>query len=248
MKKVSVVILAAGKGTRMNSDMPKVLHLLKEKPLVQYVIDAVAGSQIEEKPICVVGYKAQEVQHALGGQVVYVEQKEQKGTGHSVQVAKDHIADSDYTLVLYGDMPRVSSETINALIAEHEKHAHPMTMATTTVEDFDDWRKGFYSFGRVIRDEQGAITRLVEKKDASPEELLIREVNPAQFIFTTKWLLENIDKLSSDNAQSEYYLTDMVAMAFDQTGGIGSISIDPQEALGVNTAEQLELIESLLDV
>lgn len=246
MSKVEIIILAAGHGKRMQSEVPKALTILNGKPFIEHVIGAIKDSGIDASPIIIIGQKKEFVKAHLGEGYRYAVQEEQLGTGHAVMMARDIALDSDTVLILYADHPLVSKESIKKLIETHEEENATLTMATTIVPDFLDWRSGFESFGRIVRDGKGNIVRIVEAKDATETEKNIKEVNPAYMCFKTKWLFENLEKIQNTNSQGEYYLTDLVAMACEQNTKISSVQIDPKEALGVNTKEQLELLQSII--
>ncbi len=148
-------------------------------------------------------------------------------------------------MVLFGDMPYLSSETIRLLAYVQENSNTVMTMATVEVLDFKEWRAGFYDFSRVVRDAKGGLVRTVEKKDAQEHELQITEVNPCYLCIQSDWLWSHLAQLKNTNAQGEYYLTDLIAMAVDEGVDIASVPIDPKEALGVNTKENLETLEEI---
>lgn len=241
--KTQIIVLAGGKGKRMNSDLPKVLVPLKGKPLVKHLLESIEKSGVCAKPILVVGQKREMVINELGNNYSYAIQEEQLGTGHAVNCAKNLSHGADNILVLYGDHPHVSPATITSLAEAYQKHGGVLTIATTNVENFDGWRADFFNFGRIVRDENGEIVKIVEKKDASEDEKNITEVNPAYFCFNAEWLWKNLPTLQNENAQGEYYLTDLIGLAQHQGHAINSIQIDPHEALGVNTAEQLALLE-----
>jgi len=151
----------------------------------------------------------------------------------------------DTIMVLYGDQPLISPATIKKIAEAHVNSSSVLTMATVTVPDFNDWRQGFYDFGRVIRDKAGKITAIVEKKDATTEQLETKEVNPSYFCFKAQWLWQNLEKLSDSNTQHEYYLTDLVGLACEQGEPITTVTVEPREALGVNTPEQLEFLSKV---
>lgn len=243
-----ILVLAAGKGKRMRmDDLPKVLVRLKGKHMITYLLDAIKKSGVCDKPAIVVGNRGETIKKALSGEIyTYIHQKKQLGTGHAVMVAKNDFRDkADNIMILYGDHPLVSPALIERLADAHLAGEAVLTMATLTVPDYDDWRSEFKSFGKIIRSSDGKVTSVVEVKDATPKELEINELNVGYYCFKADWLWQNIDKLSQNNAQREYYLTDLVALAVER--GIQTISVDnPQEALGVNTSEQLEMIEGLL--
>jgi bifunctional UDP-N-acetylglucosamine pyrophosphorylase/glucosamine-1-phosphate N-acetyltransferase len=240
-----IIILAAGHGKRMQSELPKALTSLHGKPFIKHVLDSVETSGVCSNPIIVIGQKGDQVREALGDSYTYAVQEEQLGTGHAVLTAQSLSKNADLVIVLYADHPLVSSDTIKNLVKAHMEQNATITMATASVSDFEDWRSAFTSFGRFVRDESGKILKIVEYKDATEQEKNIKEVNPAYMCFDAKFLWEGLHNLKNENAQQEYYLTDLVGMAFDSKMKIASISIDPKEALGVNTKEQLELIEKI---
>ncbi len=244
--KTDIVILAAGHGKRMQSDIPKVLTLLRGKALIHHLLESVEKSGVCERPVIVVGKGREQVIEALGDGYRYAVQTEQLGTGHAVLSTESILKNNgDHVMVLYGDMPHLSFETIKNISETQKKSNGVMTMATVSLSDFDEWRKGFYDFSRVIRDENGKIIRTVEKKDAKEHELKISEVNPCYLCIKNDWLWDHLKQLKNANAQGEYYLTDLIGMAVKENAGISSVSIDPKEALGVNTKENLEVLESL---
>ena len=247
MPKTQIIILAAGHGKRMQSELPKALTPLQEKPFIKHVLDTVALSGVCQDPIIVVGQKREQVMEALGNNYKYVVQDEQLGTGHAVMMAEGMAKGAETVIILYADQPLVSAETIRNLVAKHESENATLTMATAKVEDFLDWRASFLSFSRLIRNEEGGIARVVEAKDATEIEKEIKEINPCYFCFDAKWMWEHLHTISNENMQKEYYLTDLVGMAFTENKKISSIKIDVKEALGVNTKEQLEMLTKLLD-
>ncbi len=255
MSQTEIVILAAGYGKRMQSELPKVLVPLREKPLVLHVLESVSKSGVCASPVIVVGQKRELVIETIKSAVGedhcrFAMQEEQLGTGHAVLSAESILRDSTLpTIVLYGDMPYVSAETIRGLSDMQAKSGAKLVMATVSVTDFEDWRKGFFDFGRIVREStdenvKGKILRTVEKKDATEDELKITEVNPCYFCFDSAWLWSHLKMLKNTNTQKEYYLTDLVKMAVDEGVLIESVSIDPKEALGVNTREHLELLHN----
>jgi bifunctional UDP-N-acetylglucosamine pyrophosphorylase/glucosamine-1-phosphate N-acetyltransferase len=240
-----IIVLAAGKGTRMGADVPKVIVPAKGKPMVNYVLDAIEGSDFPKAPLMVVGYERDMVIEACGDRATYVLQKEQLGTGHAAMVCRGHVsANTETFLVLYGDQPLMKPETINNILRTHNEHRPALTMATTiSTPEFDDVFKGF---SRILRNDAGEITGSVEVRDATPEQLEIKEVNPAYLCFDAKWAFEELSKLKNDNNQSEYYLTDLARIASEQGKKICDVQILPQEAFGANTPEQLEFLEQYL--
>lgn len=245
--KIKVVILAAGKGTRMKSELPKALVKIKGKAMIKHLLDSVGKSKIDSKPIIVVGFEKEKIISELGDDYDYAVQEEQLGTGHAVLCAENKLkGTSDHVLVLYSDSPFVSRETINCLMGKHLESNGKITMATIKLENFDEWRSFFYkSFSRIIRDKNGKITRDVQFRDAEDEEKNITEVNPCYFIFESNWLWKKLKTLNTENDQKQYYLTDLIKIAMEEGEKIESVSIDPLEGLSANSKEELELLEKL---
>ena len=240
-----VIILAAGKGTRMNSDLPKALVPLQEKPMIHYLLDSINKSNIKTKPIIVVSPdNYQQIYEALKNyNVRFAVQSRQLGTGHAVLSAKDESSiNSDKTLVLYGDHPFLSSQSIDDFVANE---VEALNLLSVNLDDFSDWKKAFYHWGRLLRDDKGNLKKIIEFKDASDKEKEITEVNPAMFIFNSSWLWQNISNLNNNNNQEEYYLTDLVSLAFSQGANIKTTQIEPKEAMGINSLEELEIANNL---
>lgn len=247
MLRTHIIILAGGRGSRMQSDVPKALIKVCNEPIIARVLRAVEGSTITDTPTVVVGCKHELVSAFVGNRANPVLQTQQLGTGHAVMIAQDFIpADTEAVIVLYGDHPLISADMINKLHAEHTQANNTVTMAIAAVPDFNDWRSAFLNFGRVVRDASGTIIRSIEVKDATKEELDIKEVNPCYLCFSASWMWEKLHQLSNHNAQNEYYLTDLIKMAHDEGVRLGSVQIDAHEALGVNTPEQLAQVEEYI--
>ncbi len=246
MKDLEIIILAAGKGTRMNSDKPKVLTEINDRPMLSYLLDTL--KKIRKEPLLVLGYKADEVKKIFGKNHRYVLQEQQLGTGHAVHEAISDVSPlSKYVMVLYGDQPLINEQTIEKLYESHKKQKRsPVTLGTVVVDDFCDWRKNFFDFGRIIRNDKNKIEKIIEKKDATTSELEIKELNPSYFCFNFKWLIKNITKIGKKNVQGEYYLTDIIGIAKNQGFELNSIIIPAHEALGVNSIEQLEHIKKFI--
>lgn len=243
-----IVVLAAGKGKRMGVDIPKVLVPLKGEPVLYHILRSVRAAGIDPRPVVVVGENRPLVEAALaagGFTAEYAVQGEQLGTGHAVRAAEPHAMNADAVLVLYGDHPFVSPETIRNIVRLHEAEHAMLTLATLTVPDFEGWRVSFADFGRIIRDGHGRVARIVEKKDGTPEELAVRELNPAFFCFNGPWLWKRLAQLKNENAQGEYYLTDLVKIAMEEGVTIGSLPIDPKEGAGINTQTHLAAAETI---
>lgn len=232
---LSVVVLAAGKGTRMRSALPKVLHKVAHKPMVQHVIDTaktLAPTQIH----VVYGHGGDVLQQQLQGQQLnFVEQAEQLGTGHAMQQVTPHLGDDDTVLILYGDVPLTRTETLSNLLynAAHS----PLALLTVKLPDPT-------GYGRIVREANGTVVGIVEHKDAQPEQLLINEVNTGIMAVQSGALKRWLGRLTNDNAQGEYYLTDIVAMAAAE--GIAIATAHPfeiTEVEGANNRIQLAGLE-----
>lgn len=232
---VSVVILAAGQGTRMKSKMPKVLHPLGAKPLLTHVIHTAADLKAV-KTVVVYGHGGALVREKLVDEaVLWVEQSQQLGTGHAVAQAVPQIADEHCVLVLYGDVPLIQSETLEDLIYQ----AGTEKLAILTVHLTDP-----FGYGRIVRDDHGRIQRIVEQKDTNDQEKRIDEVNTGILAVKGKLLKAWLARLDNSNAQGEYYLTDIVAMAVaDGVEVVASHPASEDEVLGVNSRSQLAYLE-----
>lgn len=231
---LTTIILAAGKGTRMQSAKPKVLQTLADKPLLAHVLDTCQSVNVD-KTIVVYGFGGDQVQQAMQDyDLTWVEQTEQLGTGHAVKVTLPELPTEGKSLILYGDVPLVSAKTLTRL---KEANVEGMSMLTLTVNNP-------FGLGRIKRDEQGNIVAIVEQKDASEEEQAIREINSGIYCVDNALLHKYLPNLSNDNAQQEYYLTDIVKMAV--ADGIAITAIEPDyefEIEGVNNRQQLASLE-----
>ncbi len=242
---IKIVILAAGKGRRMKNELPKVLIPIKGKPIIEYLVKSVIKSGVDKNPIIIVSPDNKTlIKHALDKyNCRYAIQEKQLGTGHAVMCAKDVIGGkTDHIICFYGDHPLVRTETIKKLASYHNG---TITITTTMVKDFEGWRKSFYHWGRIIRN-NGQVREIVEFKDASEEIRKTKEVNPAFYCFNAQWLWQNIDKLDNKNVQEEYYLTDLIKIAFEQDIKVNSFLIDPKEAVGINTNEELAVAKEFI--
>jgi bifunctional UDP-N-acetylglucosamine pyrophosphorylase/glucosamine-1-phosphate N-acetyltransferase len=235
----TAVILAAGQGTRMRSDLPKVLHPILGHPLAWYALQA-SGQATQTRPILVIGHGGQEVRQALGEAAEYVIQEPQLGTGHAVKQVESLLRDqADLVLVTYADMPLVTAETLSTLIKKQETHAGPITMLTVIVDD----PRGF---GRVIRKADGSVQEVVEEAQATPEQLAIRELNVGMYCFDARWLWEALKRIPL-SPKGEYYLTDLVGIAGSDMLPVQAIvTQDPAEMVGINTRVHLAEATTLL--
>lgn len=234
--KIQPIILAAGKGTRMNNpDLPKVLAPLKERPIISYLLDTITKTGFMT-PALVVGYHQEKVREALGNTYTYITQEQQLGTGHAVAVTREALeGTADAYLVMCGDTPLLSLESIQKLIAAHETSKSVLSLATLVSDN-----EYFRSFGRIIRDENGIIKAIREYKDCTDEEKAIQEVNPGLYCFNDSWLWSALEKIDQSNAQGEFYITDLLSIAVEEGQVTSSIGMKSwQETLGINTPEQL---------
>ena len=227
------LILAAGEGTRMKSDKPKVAHEVLGVPMVRWVVDAARAAGCE-RVIAVTGHLA-EVVEALVDDAECVRQDRQLGTGHAVMCAREALRDFNGSLVvLSGDHPVLRPETIAGLVAMRESRNAALTLLTTHLPDPS-------GYGRIVRDvHEGMVERIVEEKDCTPEQLAIKEVNIGTYCFDAAVLFSHLDRLTTENAQGEYYLTDMVSVFNSEGLTVSAASTDdPRETLGVNSRVQL---------
>lgn len=244
--KTRIVILAAGKGTRMKSDLPKALMPLRGKPLIKHLLESVEALDIDPRPIIVVGYQKDLVMSELGDKYEYVFQEEQLGTGHALAQAEEKAKDAKYVIVLSSDQPEVKKETLLHCLDEHKNARVRITFASTQVPDFENWRKYFYTHGRILREGE-KIKGIREFKNATDTEKEILEVNTGcVYVFDGEWVWRNLKKISNQNAQGEYLLTDLIEFAEAQGGAVKAIKIEPEEALGANSKEELEVLEKFV--
>lgn len=238
MKEIAAIILAAGKGVRMQSDLPKVFHNLAGKPMLRHVIETVQSLGIT-KIYVVVGHKKDLISdYFKGWPVTFVSQDEQLGTGHAVRMVEPYLKGfSGNVLVLAGDVPLLSQITLKNLLEFHLANNAAATDLTATLPDAGN-------YGRIVRDEKGQIVKIVEKKDASVEELKIKEINTGTFCYKAQDLFSSLAKVRSENVQKEYYLTDTIEI-LKQSGKPVFAFLTPnyQETLGVNTKEELAALE-----
>jgi len=237
---IVAVILAAGEGTRIKSNVPKVLHPLGGRPLVSYAVDT-ARATTGAAPVLIVGHGAEAVRETVGEGAVFVEQIERLGTGHAVLQARETLqGQADQVLVTYADMPLLTADTLRRLVEQQGQNSGPITMLTLV----HDNPRGF---GRVIRGQSGAVLRVVEEAVATPEELAVRELNAGVYCFDAEWLWSRVDHIPLSLPKREYYLTDMVGMAVAEGLRVEAVvTQDSSETLGINTRVHLAEAESAL--
>ncbi|MFC4303351.1 bifunctional UDP-N-acetylglucosamine diphosphorylase/glucosamine-1-phosphate N-acetyltransferase GlmU [Cohnella boryungensis] len=227
MKKMAIV-LAAGQGKRMKSKLYKVLHAVCGKPMVEHVLDAVKGASCE-RSVVIVGHGAEAVQEKLGEQVEYARQEEQLGTGHAVLQAAPLLKDEEgVTIVICGDTPLVRSETLQAMIGLHTSQGAAATILTAELAEPS-------GYGRIVRGADGGAERIVEHKDCSAEEAAIKEINTGTYCFDNRKLFQALEHVTNNNAQGEYYLTDVIAILRKEGHTVAAyLAPDSSEAIGVN--------------
>jgi bifunctional UDP-N-acetylglucosamine pyrophosphorylase/glucosamine-1-phosphate N-acetyltransferase len=240
MKRLYAIVLAAGKGTRMKSRKHKVLHPVCGKPMIEHILDAISRLQAE-KTILVVGHLGETIKEHLGDRVIFVDQEQQLGTAHAVMQTKSLLEKEDgITLVLNGDHPLFTPETLQKLVQKHVETEAAATVLTAVMDNPT-------GYGRVVRREDGQVDRIVEHKDASEEERKINEVNTGTYCFDNRKLFASLAHVKSDNAQGEYYLPDVIAILREQGERVSAeIVSDTSEAMGVNDRIQLAEAEKCM--
>jgi len=238
----AAVILAAGQGTRMKSDLPKVLHAIGERAMILLVIDAVRAAD-PARIVVVVGYQAERVRDVCEGTgVVFARQEQQLGTGHAVIQTEGALKDFDGTLVvLNGDVPCLRPATLERFIAHHDDQGASATVLTARMDDPS-------GYGRIVRAGDGSLNKIVEHKDASDEELAIDEINSGLFCFDARELFGALKQTNRDNAQNEYYLPDVIEMMREKGKRVAAWCVeDSREVAGVNTEADLETVRRYLE-
>ena len=242
---LAVIVLAAGKGKRMNNpEMAKVMYEIHGKPMIDYVVQLTKKVQCV-RTLLVVGWQKQSIIDYISGSysnIEFVEQVQQLGTGHAVLQTKAALEKFDGdVLVLSGDVPLLSEKTVSALVGYHRSSE---ATATILSAEFDDPS----GYGRIIRHKDGSVKRIVEDKDAAREELAVKEINSGIYVFNKQKLYDSLDLLKPNNAQGEYYLTDVFEFFWKNNWRVSAVkAIDPLEVRGINTAEQLESARIILE-
>jgi len=235
------IVLAAGLGTRMKSKIPKVLHRLCGKPMISYTVKALEECGMSPgKTIIVVGHRSEMVMEELGSAFLYAHQEQQLGTGHAVMMAQDYLPDDGQVLILTGDTPLISSLTLSSFMEYHLKNEFSATVLTAEMQDPT-------GYGRIIRDGEGNLQRIVEQKDATDEEKRIKEVNSSIYCFRIRDLRESLKEIKNENAQGEYYLTDTIEILRNKGKRIGVFrAADSFEVSGINSRVELAKVENFL--
>ncbi len=243
-----IVILAAGKGKRMGAEIPKPLVEIGGRPMVRHLLDSIEDSGIDEKPILVVAPDSLEqfFEVCSDKDCEYAVQEEQLGTGHAVQMAQDAANGAENILILYGDHPFISADTLQKLVNLKKDSDAEIAMLTVKVPNFSGDFVAFESWGKMIRDEVGQLLGIREKKDASEEEQKITELNPGIYLFNADWLWEHLPEIQNKNASGEYYLTDLIGIAIDEGAHVVTTLAEPFEVVGINTPEELARAEKIL--
>jgi UDP-N-acetylglucosamine diphosphorylase/glucosamine-1-phosphate N-acetyltransferase len=242
MNRKIAIVMAAGMGTRMKSDLPKVLVPVAGRPMVEYVLDALAAAGVD-RVIVVVGYRGDDVRCALADRrgLEFVYQAEQLGTGHALMVCREAIDGHDGpVLVLAGDSPMMRAESLAALLDDYDRRPAACILGTTHKEDPT-------GLGRVVRDENGGFLAIVEEKDATDAQRRVTEVNMSYYVFRCRDLLEALEQIRPNNVQGEYYITDCPGVMKAAGKDVRALDVlQPCEAMGINTAAELAAVEAAL--
>jgi len=236
------IVLAAGKGTRMKSELPKVLVPVAGRPMVRYVIDALRSAGVD-RIVVVVGYRADLVRTELAGLpgIEFADQTEQLGTGHAVMMCREQLASHDGPVVVVaGDSPMLQADSVATLLAEARSRRAACLLGTVRRDDPT-------GYGRIVRNAAGDFTGIVEEKDATPQQRAIIEINVSTYVFDAKELLAALDQLRADNSQREYYITDCPAILLAAGKQVAALNVlKPREALSINSPEELAQVEKVM--
>ncbi|MGM0378703.1 MAG: bifunctional UDP-N-acetylglucosamine diphosphorylase/glucosamine-1-phosphate N-acetyltransferase GlmU [Bacillota bacterium] len=232
------IILAAGKGTRMKSSLPKVLHKVAGKTMLDHVIDSLESVDCN-KSMVVIGHKKEMVKNEVNRKVNYVIQDKQLGTGHAVMMCQNQLPDNGDVLIVYGDTPLLTSNTLNEFVKNHKDNGNVISVLSAKVDNP-------FGYGRIIKDSKGNLVKIVEQKDASDKEKKVNEINSGIYCIKAIDLKKGLDKLDNNNSQNEYYLTDLVSILKSENKKVGSYIIDDnKEITGVNTRKDLFNVQKI---
>ncbi len=240
MGQITALILAAGEGKRMKSDKAKVIHQVYGKAMIEWVYEAVRDSGVD-KCVAIVGHKADQVKDYMGNKVEYVLQEQRLGTGHAVQQAHSYFDEGNgQILVLYGDTPLISAQTIQSALQYYNEGNYKAVVISAEVDDPS-------GYGRIIRDGEGRLVKIVEQRDANEAEKAVREINSGMYVFSSRELAEALKLLKNDNEQGEYYLTDTLEIMLSKGYKAGIYKVaDSDEILGANDPQQLGQIAEIM--
>lgn len=236
------LVMAAGKGTRMKSDLPKVLFPVCGRPMIEYVLDALKEAGID-RIVVIVGYRAELVREALQNRqgIEFVEQTEQLGTGHAVMVCRDLLENhKGPVFVIAGDSPMIQTDTVRTLLDDFDREPAACILGTAHKDEP-------LGLGRIVRDRSGKFAGIVEERDATEQQKLITEVNMSYYVFRCPDLLTALDEIRPDNSQGEYYITDVPGVLLSQNKPVRALqALKPCEVLSINTIEELQIVESAM--
>ena len=245
---IQPVILAAGKGTRMRSPIPKVLHTVAGKPMIQWVLEALSKTEDFKKPFIVVNPNGEAaIREVVGESGHLIIQENTDGPGAAIVACMSELLKStDPVLILYGDHPFITGNSLKAIAELFLRGRPTIAMFTTTLPDFADWRESFLHFGRVIRKEDGLLEKIVEYKNATQDERAVREVNPGDYCIDVRWLAKALPKIRPNPVTHEYYITDLIEIAVTDGVPILTTPLSPEESLGLNSPEDIKRAEKVL--
>ena len=233
---IQVIVLCAGKGTRMKTEKAKVMHEIMGKPMIEYIYD-ISKNISNNKPLFIVGHKKEQIISHFGQKANYAVQEQQLGTGHAIMLSVEHINENDDVLILCGDTPLLTKSTIDAIV-KNKKNSDALIITSIV--------KNPYGYGRIIKDANGYFEKIVEEKDTDENQKKIDEINAGMYLLSGKLIKENINKLTNNNSQKEYYLTDLFAILKENGNKINTFAIDESEIMGVNSRVQLEQARKVL--
>src|SRR3569623_189181 len=241
------IILAAGKGTRMGSELPKTLCTVAGKPMLSYILESISQAGNCLPPSIVVGHKGDQVKAFVGPDITCVEQADLSGTGTAAKIALSVVPPHiEKVLIMNGDSPFIRPQSIKAIEEEYDAAGATIALGTATVPDFSEWRQVFMAWGRVVRNVSGGVLEIKEYKNANEHEQGIREVNPGFYCVDRQWLEQALTQVERDSVSGEYYLTAIASLALYDNKKVQTIPMAPEEALGVNSPQDVALAESLL--